>query len=353
MSDMNLIDELFPGRVPVPEPDTRTVVQRLHAIMLEVSVVGKGGENTQQGFSFRGIDQLEDNLGPMFRRHGVVTATRCVSRETGRYEPLAGKGPVYFAAVTMAYVFTGLLGDELTVEMPGAALDSYDKATTKALSQALKYALSQAFQLPTGGPDPDEDNPGQGDGGRARPARKASKSAPQQNRAKAAPPELVDAPTAAALLAAMNDPVTEEQRAKLKSDFLKKFGRPAEVQAVALRRAWAFLKSQLEVEEHDYVDGGGLCSLCGVPPGFAPWCASDAVPSSGGSGGEPPPDGPDGPPTGHTAAVAGGLPDDFSPEWVSGASKSDLQAALAGMGQPTGGTLPELRERLLAAVEPM
>lgn len=111
--------------------------------------ISKDRENRQQGFNFRGIDQVYNALAPMLAKHGLVILPRITERAVT--ERTTAKGGVLFYVVVKAefdFVATED-GSKHTVITYGEAMDSGDKATNKAMSIAYKYAAFQAFCIPT------------------------------------------------------------------------------------------------------------------------------------------------------------------------------------------------------------
>ncbi|MEI9696076.1 ERF family protein [Atlantibacter hermannii] len=111
--------------------------------------ISKDRENRQQGFNFRGIDQVYNALAPMLAKHGLVILPRITERTVT--ERTTQKGAVLFYVVVKAefdFVATED-GSKHTVITYGEAMDSGDKATNKAMSIAYKYAAFQAFCIPT------------------------------------------------------------------------------------------------------------------------------------------------------------------------------------------------------------
>lgn len=122
-------------------------------VMKDVGAIGKDQKNTQQGFSFRGIDQFVNALYPALTKHGVFMAPRAVSYTQELKDVVRGSGKAgvdKHVAIQMEYSFYAEDGSSVTVgPIPAEGLDSGDKATNKALSAALKYALIQTFSIPT------------------------------------------------------------------------------------------------------------------------------------------------------------------------------------------------------------
>ena len=61
-----------------------------------------------------------------------------------------------YATATIEYNFYDESGESISVTVVGEGMDSGDKATSKALSIAYKYAMFQTFCIPTED-DPDKD----------------------------------------------------------------------------------------------------------------------------------------------------------------------------------------------------
>ncbi len=111
--------------------------------------IGKDNKNQQQGFAYRGIDDVYNALAPLLERHNLCILPRCIERIVT--ERTNAKGTVlFYVSVIMEYDFVSSVDDSKhTVRMFGEAMDSGDKATGKACSYAYKYAAFQTFCIPT------------------------------------------------------------------------------------------------------------------------------------------------------------------------------------------------------------
>lgn len=129
------------------------IFKKMAEVMKDIGPVGKDQKNTAQGFKFRGIDQFVNSLHPALVRHGVFMAPRCVSEQHELKEVTRGSGKAgvdKHVTIMMEYDFFAEDGSKVTIgPIPAEGLDSGDKATNKALSAALKYALIQTFSVPT------------------------------------------------------------------------------------------------------------------------------------------------------------------------------------------------------------
>lgn len=111
--------------------------------------ISKDRENRQQGFNFRGIDQVYNALAPMLAKHGLVILPRITERTVTERATKNG-GVLFYVVVKAEFDFVATEdGSKHTVTTYGEAMDSGDKATNKAMSIAYKYAAFQAFCIPT------------------------------------------------------------------------------------------------------------------------------------------------------------------------------------------------------------
>lgn len=111
--------------------------------------ISKDRENRQQGFQFRGIDQVYNALAPALVRHGLLILPRIIERAVTERQTQRG-GVLFYVVVKAEFDFVGVEdGSVHTVTTYGEAMDSGDKATNKAMSIAYKYAAFQTFCIPT------------------------------------------------------------------------------------------------------------------------------------------------------------------------------------------------------------
>lgn len=119
--------------------------------------ISKDRKNQQQGYSFRGIDDVYNALSPLLADNGLCILPRMLSRQC---EERTNKNGTALFYVTVEAEFDFVCaedGSKHTVKTFGEAMDSGDKATNKAMSAAYKYAAFQSFAIPTEG-DNDADN---------------------------------------------------------------------------------------------------------------------------------------------------------------------------------------------------
>jgi hypothetical protein len=118
--------------------------------------ISKGRRNQQQGYQFRGIDDVYNALSGLLSAAQLVILPRVLSRIVTERETKAG-GVLFYVVLEVAFDFVSAEdGSVHTAQAYGEAMDSGDKATNKAMSAAYKYACMEVFCIPTeGNPDAD------------------------------------------------------------------------------------------------------------------------------------------------------------------------------------------------------
>lgn len=133
----------------------RSVFELFAEAKRRVGPVAKNSKNSQQNYSFRGIDAVVNAIAPHFDELGIITAPELIDETYATVEVGAKRTPMGHALVKVRYTFHGPKGDSFVAVTPGEAMDSGDKATPKAMSVAYRIALLQCLNLPTDEPDPD------------------------------------------------------------------------------------------------------------------------------------------------------------------------------------------------------
>lgn len=131
-------------------PHVYQAINEVTAVMASEGLP-KGRTNSQQGYKFRGIDDLYCALS----RH-LAAAKLCilprVAERTVTERPTKSGGVSTYTVLTIDFdLVSALDGSKHTIRTVGEAMDSADKSTNKAMSAAMKYACLLAFQIPTEG----------------------------------------------------------------------------------------------------------------------------------------------------------------------------------------------------------
>ena len=139
---------------------TSKVYQAIGAVSAAMSADGiaKGRKNQQQGYSFRGIDDVLNALSSALVQAGLVILPRCTERIVVERETAKG-GALFNVTCRVEFDLVSTEdGSTHTVATYGEAMDSADKATNKAMSAAYKYLALLVFCIPTeASPDTDAD----------------------------------------------------------------------------------------------------------------------------------------------------------------------------------------------------
>lgn len=113
--------------------------------------IAKSRKNQQQGYSFRGIDDVYNSISALLAGADLCILPRMAER-TQEERSTAKGGTLFYVTVRADFDFVSARdGSKHTVTMYGEAMDSADKATNKAMSAAYKYACMQVFCIPTEG----------------------------------------------------------------------------------------------------------------------------------------------------------------------------------------------------------
>ncbi|MGW6569711.1 ERF family protein [Streptomyces sp. NPDC054975] len=140
----------------VPNQDHPSVYVLMSRVMADVKNVAKNGRNASQNYNFRGVDDFIGALAQPLREHGVVMLPEVLD-----FQPSV-RGKMNAVHMRVAFHFIGPAGDRVTAITLGEASDVADKASNKAMSAALKYALLQTFMIPVDAgalDDGDRDHP--------------------------------------------------------------------------------------------------------------------------------------------------------------------------------------------------
>ena len=129
------------------------VYQAINAVQADIAKVGiaKLRRNPQQGYQFRGIDDVFDALAPLLAKHGLVILPRVVDHQQVERKTAKG-GTLIYTIIKCDFDFVAAEdGSKHTVTTIGEAMDSGDKSANKSMSAAYKYAALQTFAIPTEG----------------------------------------------------------------------------------------------------------------------------------------------------------------------------------------------------------
>ena len=155
---------------------TPAIYKAIIGVMAEINAIGKDRKNQQQGFAYRGIDDVMNELHAAFTKNKVFVVPEVLNEERSTGKTRSG-GDLFYTRLKIRFTFYTDDGSSVSAVVIGEAMDSGDKASNKALSIGLKYAMLQVFCIPTEDEkDPDAQSP-QPQAGTMKPA---SKPAPKK-----------------------------------------------------------------------------------------------------------------------------------------------------------------------------
>jgi predicted component of type VI protein secretion system len=127
--------------------------------MADISPIAKEKRNKEQGFQYRGIDDVMNELSPILSKHKIFIYPEVVEKQRQERQTKSGSTLLY-SILTIKYHFATDDGSEVCTTVVGEGMDSGDKASNKAMAVAFKYACLQMFCIPTDDmKDPDVETP--------------------------------------------------------------------------------------------------------------------------------------------------------------------------------------------------
>lgn len=139
----------------------------VHGVMRDIAKTGiaKLKKNMQQGYNFRGIEDAMNELSPLLVNNGIIVTPsysdlHIIDRVKG--DPADAKA-TRFATIKGTFKYEAEDGSFVVGECYGEAMDSGDKAVTKAQSVAFRTALFQQFVVPFMAMDPEDSDDGGGE----------------------------------------------------------------------------------------------------------------------------------------------------------------------------------------------
>ncbi|WP_282698052.1 ERF family protein [Streptomyces sp. CC208A] len=154
----NAVDPMADYEPGDDDPEMVPVTIAWLRVRREIRGISKREQYNQAGtrFNFRGVDTVVNVFGPVTLKHGVNVLSSKVEATYG--EKTTAKGTrMRECSVLVTWTIIGPMGDTLTLQTMGEALDTADKATTKAQSVALRTLLLGFGLTPTHDKDPDAD----------------------------------------------------------------------------------------------------------------------------------------------------------------------------------------------------
>ena len=127
--------------------------------MKEIGAIKKESHNNQQNYKYRGIDAVMNALSPVLMHNNLFLVPEVLDHKREERQTNRG-GNLIYSILTMRYTMYAPDGSSVSATVIGEGMDSGDKASNKAMSVAMKYAMFQLFCIPTEEfVDPDSETP--------------------------------------------------------------------------------------------------------------------------------------------------------------------------------------------------
>jgi len=142
------------------EKETKTgkIYLQMTKILKDTSAIGKEKQAGGLAYAFRGIDDVYNEIHGTLAKHAVFTIPTVLEERSEERRSKSG-GLLIYRILRIAYRFIADDGSFISSIVIGEGMDSGDKAANKAMSVAHKYALLQAFCIPTADiKDPEENH---------------------------------------------------------------------------------------------------------------------------------------------------------------------------------------------------
>lgn len=124
------------------------IYSAIASVMSEIGAIRKEKHNKQQGFQYRGIDDVVNALYPILSKYGLFVAPE-VLEHTREERHTKNGGNLIYSILKIRYTIYAGDGSNVSVTVIGEGMDSADKSSNKAMSVAMKYAMFQVFCIPT------------------------------------------------------------------------------------------------------------------------------------------------------------------------------------------------------------
>ena len=124
------------------------IFESINKVMEDIGAIGKNSKNQSQGFMYRGIDAVMNNLQPALIKNKVFVVPEVLEHTREERTNASNKNVIYSIA-KVKYTFYAEDGSSVSAVIVGEGCDFGDKSMNKALSIAFKYCCFQVLCIPT------------------------------------------------------------------------------------------------------------------------------------------------------------------------------------------------------------
>lgn len=123
------------------------IFKQLPLAAKQIGAIGKDKQNVQQGYRYRGIEDVMNAVHPAFIENGIICVSKVLDQKREERQTQKG-GTLLYSILQVEFTFYADDGSSVQCVTVGEGMDSGDKASNKAMSAALKYALTQTCMIP-------------------------------------------------------------------------------------------------------------------------------------------------------------------------------------------------------------
>ena len=128
--------------------EEKQIYQLIGKAMADMGPIAKTKQNKEQGYKFRGIDDVYNALNPILSKYGLFVVPHVLERTREERQTAKGYRLIY-TILKIQYTMYAPDGSFVEGITEGEGMDSADKSTNKAMSAAYKYFMFQLFNIPT------------------------------------------------------------------------------------------------------------------------------------------------------------------------------------------------------------
>lgn len=124
------------------------IFQRIADITEKIEAIGKERRNKDQGYNFRGIDQVYNMVHPLLAKNRVFCVPEVLDIDREERSTRSG-GTMVTTIQTIRFRYYTDDGSYVDCILKGEGMDTGDKSTNKSITAAHKYSFLVMFSIPT------------------------------------------------------------------------------------------------------------------------------------------------------------------------------------------------------------
>jgi len=106
-------------------------------------MIGKKGYSEKGNFNYRRLEDINKAIQPLLIKYGVFCAPTVLESNT----QMAKTGKLFRTVLKIRHRFYSVDGSYIDVVTQGESIDSSDKSSSMAMSNAMKYAFIELFNI--------------------------------------------------------------------------------------------------------------------------------------------------------------------------------------------------------------